>query len=50
MLEPDYAEAHYNIGLVHLRLKDKTAALERYKVLKTINNNLAGKLLRVIHG
>lgn len=50
MLEPDYAEAHYNIGLVHLRLKDRPSALERYKVLKTINNNLAGKLLRVIHG
>jgi len=46
---PKHAEAHYNLGMVYLVLKDKDAALERYKILKGISPGLAGKLLNLIY-
>lgn len=47
--KPNYAEAHYNLGIVYLLLKDKDSAAERYKILKTINTELANKLFQLIY-
>ncbi|MEW6602397.1 MAG: tetratricopeptide repeat protein, partial [Nitrospirota bacterium] len=48
-LRPDSAEGHYNLGLLYLVLKNKSSALESYKVLKGLNRGLAGKLLDLIN-
>ncbi|MBI4682758.1 MAG: serine protease [Nitrospirae bacterium] len=44
-----YPEAHYNLGIVYLLLRDKGSALERYKILKSIDTQLADRLLKLIY-
>jgi tetratricopeptide (TPR) repeat protein len=48
-LNPDYAEAYFNLGIVYLSAKNKGAALEQYRMLKTINIALAKKFFSVIY-
>ena len=48
-LKPDFAEAHYLLGLVYLNLGNKGAALDEYRILKSINEVLAGKLFNKIY-
>jgi tetratricopeptide (TPR) repeat protein len=43
-LKPSDAEAHYTLGLMYLHLNDHQAATEQYKVLKTIDKDLADVL------
>jgi tetratricopeptide (TPR) repeat protein len=43
-IKPDYAEAHYYLGLCYVALGDRGSALEEYKILKTLDQNLANKL------
>ena len=40
-LKPSDAEARYTLGLMYLHLNDHQAATEQYKVLKTIDKDLA---------
>ena len=43
-IDPDFAPAHYSIGHAYLQHGDKAAALDQYKILKTLDDELAGKL------
>ena len=49
-IKPDLAGAHYNLGLVYLLIiGDKGSALEEYKILKTLDAELANKLFNLIY-
>lgn len=48
-LKPDYPEAHYELGLVNLALKNLPSALDEYKVLLNLDQNLAQKLFGKIY-
>lgn len=48
-IKPDFAEAHYGLSQVYLELGDKASALTEYKILKGINEDLAGKLFDEIY-
>jgi len=48
-IKPDYAEAHYVLGITYLQIRDKGSALEEYKILKTLNTELANKLFNLIY-
>ena len=48
-IKPDYAEAHYNLGTTYLKIGDKGSALEEYKILKTLDAELANKLFNFIY-
>jgi len=43
------AEAHFNLGLGYLIFKNTGAALEEYKILKTLDKDLANKLFNSIY-
>lgn len=43
-LSPRFAKARYNMAIIQLRQKNKTAALEQYNHLLQIDPDLAGKL------
>jgi tetratricopeptide (TPR) repeat protein len=43
-LSPRFVRARYNVGLIQLRQKNKTAALEQYNRLLELDPELAGKL------
>lgn len=43
-LSPRFAKARYNMAIIQLRQKNKTAALEQYNQLLQIDPELAGKL------
>ncbi len=45
----DYTNAHYNLGIVYLLLRDKGSAMERYRILKTLDTVSANKLLALIN-
>jgi tetratricopeptide (TPR) repeat protein len=48
-IKPDYAEAYYNLGVAYLTTGNKGSALEEYKILKTLDAELANKLFNSIH-
>ena len=41
--------AHYNLGVVYLETGDKSSAIEEYKILKTLDPELANKLFNLIN-
>ena len=43
-LSPRFVKARYNIAIIQLRQKNKTAALEQYNRLRELDPELAGKL------
>jgi len=47
-VKPDYAEAHYNLAITYLILKDENAALREYSVLKNLDQKLANQLFELI--
>jgi tetratricopeptide (TPR) repeat protein len=47
-LKPDYAEAHYNLGVAHLRAGERGAALARYAALKNISPEMAEGLFGLL--
>jgi tetratricopeptide (TPR) repeat protein len=47
--KPDYAEAHYNLAITYLILKDENGALREYSVLKNLNQKKAATLFDLIH-
>jgi tetratricopeptide (TPR) repeat protein len=47
-IKPDYAEAHYALGIAYLVTGDKGLALEEYKILKTLDAEQANKLVTLI--
>ena len=48
-IDPDDAEAHYNLGCVYKLLNDKGSALEQYKILKKLDTELANELFNEIN-
>jgi thioredoxin-like negative regulator of GroEL len=46
---PDDADAHYNLGLTYIILKDRGFAMEQYKILKKLDTELANKLFNEIY-
>src|SRR5437667_311576 len=47
-LKSNDAEAHLNLGVAYLILGDRDSALEEYKILKTLDQNLANDLVGFI--
>jgi tetratricopeptide (TPR) repeat protein len=45
---PNYGEAHLALGMIYLVMRKKDLALDQYKILKTINNNMAKTLYKEI--
>jgi len=48
-IKPDYAEPHYNLGITYLLIGDKGSALDEYKILKSLDEELANKLFNLIY-
>ena len=48
-VDPDFALAHYNMGIIYLTNGDKGAALEEYKILKELDPNMAEMLFEKIY-
>jgi len=48
-IDPDYAEAHYSLGVAYLLIKDRDSALNEYKILKELDIDLANKLFDLIY-
>jgi len=48
-IKPDYADAHCNLGAAYSINGDKGLALEEYKILKTLDAELANKLFNLIY-
>ncbi len=48
-INPDFAEAHYYLGVAYLGLNDKDSALEQYKILKNLGSEWANKLFNEIN-
>ena len=48
-IDPDYAKAHYFLGLTYALLNDRDSALEQYNMLKSLGSELASKLFKLIN-
>jgi Tfp pilus assembly protein PilF len=48
-IKPDYALAHYNLGVAYLAIDDKDSAMAEYNILKSLNPEMAKKLLNQIN-
>lgn len=48
-IKPDFAEAHYYLGLCYLIVEKKEKAMEEYKFLQTIDKGWASELLKYIN-
>ena len=48
-LKPNYADAHYFLGLAYLLIDDKGSALEEYKTLKKLDPKNVDELLNLIN-
>ena len=48
-VNPDFAPAHYAIGQAYLKQGDKASALDQYKILKNLDNDIADKLFDEIY-
>ena len=48
-LNPNYVDAHFMLGLAYLLLNDRGSALEQYKILKSLDTELANELFNKIY-
>lgn len=48
LIKPNFAIAHYNLGVAYLKANEKDMAIEEHRVLKTLDPELADKLLAMI--
>jgi tetratricopeptide (TPR) repeat protein len=48
-IKPDYADAHYGLGVAYLIIGDRGSALNEYKILKNLDNNLSNRLFNLIY-
>lgn len=49
MLAYDYAKAHYGLGIAYLIVGRKSDALEQYKMLLNLDEELADELFNLIY-
>jgi tetratricopeptide (TPR) repeat protein len=47
-IQPDFVLAHFFLGLIYLEVRDRTHALEEYKILKNLDRGHANDLLKMI--
>jgi len=47
-IEPEHAEAHHILGILYLNSGDRNSALEEYKILKNLDEELAKELLKFL--
>lgn len=47
-IAPNYGEGHLALGMLYLSMGKKDLALQKYKILKPINMNLANMLYQKI--
>ena len=45
-IKPDYSEAHFNLALAYVALKDKKGALDQYNRLKKLDPKLADEFFQ----
>ncbi|HKK83055.1 MAG TPA: tetratricopeptide repeat protein, partial [Atribacterota bacterium] len=48
-IQPDYVYAHYGLGIAYLSLGERNLALEEYKILKELDNEIANLLFDQIY-
>ncbi len=48
-INPDNADAHICLGLAYILLNDGGSALDQYKILKSLDPELANKLFNMIY-
>ena len=48
-IKPDYAKAHFALGVTYFCYGDRGNALEQYKILKSLDKDLANKLFNEIY-
>jgi len=48
-IKPDDAKAHYGLGVAYLIIGDRGSALNEYKILKNLDNNLSNRLFNLIY-
>jgi len=48
-INPDYVEAHYNLGLAYVLLNDRGSALKQYKILENLDTELANELFNFMY-
>ncbi len=48
-IDTDFAQAHYNLGIVYVLFYEIDSALEEYKTLKSLDAELANKLFSYIY-
>ena len=48
-IDPDDADAHYNLGIAYLGLNDRGSAMEQYKILKKLDTEKANDLFNEIY-
>jgi tetratricopeptide (TPR) repeat protein len=48
-LKKDYAGAYFNLGFAYFQSGNKKAAMDQYKILQTMNPNLANQLYLIIN-
>jgi len=46
---PDYAIAHYSLGVAYLLIRDRNSAINEYIILKELDIDLADKLFDLIY-
>jgi Flp pilus assembly protein TadD len=49
-INPKHAEAHFDLGASYDRMSRLTYAFEQYRILKTLDEELADKLYHMILG
>ena len=47
-MNPSDAQARYNLVMCHARLGEKAAAIEQYRILKSLDRDLAAKLIAAV--
>jgi tetratricopeptide (TPR) repeat protein len=48
-IKPNFAEAYANLGIAYLAIGDKNSAMAEYNILKSLNSEMASKLLNQIN-
>jgi tetratricopeptide (TPR) repeat protein len=48
-IKPDKAKAHYGLGGIYFLAGDKGSALDEYKILKTLDAEMATKFFNMIY-
>jgi len=48
-INPDFAEAHFNLGMAYINLNNRDSALEQYKILKNLDTEMANDLFNEIY-